>query len=1092
MEHHGTVNRKVRPLPLLAGVVLLLGGAAERWLVFAGETIAAEQPSGVERSDLLPLTNHVLVLSGDGGCAELPVEMFRRLTNATIECWVRWEELSGTRRVFNYGSPKHDLSLCSVDRNSIGLVVVPAGRQEEWLRLPDALREGKWCHIAAVTGLEGMRLYLNGVAFSPPNRFEGSFSTADPNGRCYLGRSVTDADAEPTLTGAIDDFRVWDHTRGAETIRHDMYRKVKSGEPGLVWAADFEPPNGVVTPTTGASMTLLDGARLGPESLPPPDQVRPPMPGPGPGEGARPGGQPGPFWRRRPPASGFVTGLLCAFCVMHALLFAFQRAARNHLYFALVTGLAALMTWPLSDGSGLGVHWLALLAVLVLRLFQSLFEPETPLDQTEDSGAQQHVFHYLFWSRLQQKSRLMGQTALAALAVVLIHENLISLSIFVVFAHMASSLVLLAAAIAILGIAWRSWRARREGARLIGLGLGALLILASIHMPIPWVGGLTFAQLGVAIFFCVTSVHLARSFAIASRRLAAQAAELQESNRRLRQANEEIEQQKRDLAEAKEVAEAANQAKSRFLASMSHELRTPLNAIIGYSEMLEETTAEDGNRQYLSDLNRIHSAARHQLTLINDILDLSKVEAGKMALFIEEFDVARMVGEVVSTVQPLAAKNDNKLIVDCGPDTGKMRSDQTKVEQILTNLLSNAAKFTSRGTITLRVSMRRADSAGQPAAPSIPTEPLATEPDHGSFEPSTDRIEFEVSDTGIGMTPEQVERLFQPFTQADASTTRKYGGTGLGLALVRRFCELLGGQVRVETEAGKGSTFVVTLPAETRSRHAGQGIAQSPGPKQATSGDTSHAGRPVVLVIDDDQSARDLLQRSLVREGFNVVTAAGGAEGLELARRLRPAVVTLDVIMPSPDGWVVLSRIKSDPATADIPVVMTTVVDDKNLGFALGADEYLTKPLDRERLNRVMSRFRGRATHARALVVEDDPMTRDWLRRTLEQEGWEVAEASDGRLALDLAVTNPPHLILLDLLMPEMDGFEFIVALRKQPQGARVPVIVITAKDLTEQERERLNGHVNRILRKGGLSPRELVREIRAVLETGPTEPTMQ
>ncbi|MFN0067682.1 MAG: response regulator, partial [Limisphaerales bacterium] len=496
-----------------------------------------------------------------------------------------------------------------------------------------------------------------------------------------------------------------------------------------------------------------------------------------------------------------------------------------------------------------------------------------------------------------------------------------------------------------------------------------------------------------------------------------------------------------EIQEKSRQLEIASQHKSQFLANMSHELRTPLNAILGYSEMLQEEATDIGQPGFVPDLQRIHGAGRHLLTLINDILDLSKIEAGKMTLYCEEFDVPRIVAEITATVAPLVEKKANRLVVDCPPAAGRMRTDQTKVRQILFNLLSNAAKFTERGTVTLSVAR------------------------------TGDTLEFAVSDTGIGLRPDQVERLFQPFTQADASTTRQYGGTGLGLTICRRFCEMLGGGIVVASEPGRGSRFTVTLPAEPQPPPAAPATAPPPPPADA----------PLVLAIDDDPVVRDLFQRLLAREGFAVRCAADGEEGLALARELRPAVITLDVMMPGMDGWSVLGALKSDPATADIPVVMLTVVDDRGTGYALGAAEYLTKPVDWPRLVTVVQRFRPARSTPRVLVVEDDPATRGRAARVLSAEGWHVIESANGREGLAALDGQAPDLILLDLLMPELDGFGFLDELRRRPPERRAPVVVITAKDLTPADHARLNGHVSRVIQKHAVGFEALLPELRRV-----------
>ena len=583
---------------------------------------------------------------------------------------------------------------------------------------------------------------------------------------------------------------------------------------------------------------------------------------------------------------------------------------------------------------------------------------------------------------------------------------------------------------------------------------------ANVFIIVP-AGGLALGLFGWAF--------VARALVIRRKREAEQLRErLLEQERQGRLA---LEAKNTQLEVARQAADDANRAKSSFLANMSHELRTPLNAIIGYSEMLQEEAGEIGEPDLVPDLQRIHGAGKHLLGLINDVLDLSKVESGKMTFYLEDFGVAKLVQEVAATVQPLITKNGNKLEVECPADLGTMHADVTKVRQTLFNLLSNASKFTEQGVIRLEVG-RVISNQSPVISATRPEGKLNT--DHCSL------ITFQISDTGIGMTPEQLNKLFQAFTQADSSTNRKYGGTGLGLAISRKFCQLMGGDITVQSEHGKGSTFTVVLPREVQA--AVPAVAAEVTRRTDTPGDRFLKSAATVLVIDDDPMVHDLMRRSLEKDGFRVEVAADGKRGLELAKQLKPAVITLDVMMPRLDGWSVLTALKADPATADIPVVMLTILDDKQMGFALGAADYFTKPIDFSRLHGVLENYRKPADQQTVLVVEDDAAMRDMLRRTLEKDGWQVAEAENGRVGLERLDGSVPALILLDLMMPEMDGFEFMEALCQRKDDQRIPVIVITAKDLTEEDRRRLNGGVERILQKGATSPAEVLELVRTLM----------
>jgi len=422
-----------------------------------------------------------------------------------------------------------------------------------------------------------------------------------------------------------------------------------------------------------------------------------------------------------------------------------------------------------------------------------------------------------------------------------------------------------------------------------------------------------------------------------------------------------------------------------------------------------------------------------------------------MELHLESFPLGLLIEDVSKTIEPMATKNGNRLLVDCPSDLGTIHADQTRFRQALLNLASNANKFTEKGSVTIEARPQRLDGR--------------------------EWIRIDVTDTGIGMTEEQMGRLFQEFSQADSSTTRKYGGTGLGLAISKRFCQMMGGDITVVSKPGEGSTFTIRLPqpvqigqAQTRMTEAGVGSARPA---------AEETEEPLILVVDDDATVRELVERHLKRAGFAVVTALGGQEGLRLVRELRPAAVTLDIMMPDLDGWTVLAAMKGDPALANIPVVLMSIVDRKNRGYALGAADYLVKPVDRAKLVETLTNICGAAA-GKTLLVDDDEVVRRSVRQALEPIGWKVIEAANGQIAVEALTSARPDVIILDLMMPKMDGFEFLDESRARPDWQDIPVVVITAKDLTEEDRNRLNGGVERIIQKSDRDEmlRQLSREI--------------
>jgi signal transduction histidine kinase/DNA-binding response OmpR family regulator len=505
-----------------------------------------------------------------------------------------------------------------------------------------------------------------------------------------------------------------------------------------------------------------------------------------------------------------------------------------------------------------------------------------------------------------------------------------------------------------------------------------------------------------------------------------------------------------EIEKKSQQLETANQHKSQFLANMSHELRTPLNAIIGYSEILQEDVADLGRDNLVPDLRKIEGAGRHLLSLINDILDLSKVEAGRMDIFLEDVEIVPLLEEVRAIIVPLAEKNGNAVEYRVADNLGSMRTDRTKLKQSLLNILSNANKFTENGRVT-----------------------LVTE----RIENGQTAVRFAISDTGIGMSEEQLGRLFQAFSQAETRTSQKYGGTGLGLVITRNFCQLLGGDVTVASKPGEGSTFTITLPDRPTTQPEVKSIdaPQIAGDVHATT----------VLVVDDDPAARDLLTANLKAAGYRLIHAASGTEALNLARMVRPDAITLDVLMPKPDGWDVLTALKADAQLRDIPVIMVTVLSERGIGLSLGAVEVLTKPVDRAQLSALMHSLLRR--EGPILVVEDDASSRELISQSVEKMGLAVAEAVNGRQALTWLGAHPaPAMILLDLVMPEVDGFEVLDALAARADWRDIPVIVITAKQLTVAERERLLRQAQKIIAKGAASRLDIAAAVGEALRRRP------
>ncbi len=559
-----------------------------------------------------------------------------------------------------------------------------------------------------------------------------------------------------------------------------------------------------------------------------------------------------------------------------------------------------------------------------------------------------------------------------------------------------------------------------------------------------------------------------QDLAMMERSLEISSTELMERNNKVSRALEDLKVISKELAVKKEqaehariIADEASRVKSSFVANMSHELRTPLNAIIGISELLLEEVSESEDKAYLEPLSRIYNAGKHLLGLISNILDLSKIEAGKMELFMEEGEIISIMQDIAVITEKKKKKNGNKIVFDYQANIGNIKTDITKLKQIIINLIGNACKFTNNGTITVQII------------------------EINSNQDSMSWIQINVQDTGIGIHDEQLSKLFGNFVQADSSTTKKFGGTGLGLAISKKFAEMMGGDITVTSEINKGTTFSIRLPRYS-SNHQDNGFAAIPAK------DINKATKSIedfkVLVIEDNETERELIAKYLKSAGYKVSFADNGEEGLAMAEALHPDAILLDIFLPKINGWDVLQSIKKNPKTWDIKVIMISMIEEKNKGYLMGAADYLVKPFNQQKLLVTLSRYvignnSGLQDLGKVLLVDDDSNARLILRGALEKFKAEIFEVENGQLAIEHISKDKPNLIFLDLMMPVMNGFEVVNILKQSPEWQDIPVIINTSKELDADEYAKLSGSIVKILHKGQKTIEGLCKEITGTLQ---------